>query len=146
MDPFEHLVETPDLNGQVRLLSYRPIFTNPYSCIYRGRFRHNHEFVSYWGHYMQRISKVLSGRNQGPQCRRGRRTPYHAKGGLYFVQWFVANNSTQKLRRERRAWGALSHPNILPLYGFADDEEMFQPFGALVSPVGLFPFVRLSLK
>jgi hypothetical protein len=41
----------------------------------------------------------------------------------------------QKLNRERRTWGALNHPNILPLYGFADDEDMFQPFGALISPV-----------
>jgi len=45
----------------------------------------------------------------------------------------------QKLNRERRTWGALHHPNILPLYGFAEDEEMFQPFGALISPVCPFP-------
>jgi hypothetical protein len=41
----------------------------------------------------------------------------------------------QKLERERRTWGALRHPNILPLYGFVDDDEMFRPHGALVSPV-----------
>jgi hypothetical protein len=43
---------------------------------------------------------------------------------------------TQKLRRERTTWGRLRHPNVLPLYGFADDHELFQPFGALISPVG----------
>jgi hypothetical protein len=41
----------------------------------------------------------------------------------------------QKLKRERSTWAAMNHPNILPLFGFADDHETFQPFGALVSPV-----------
>jgi len=41
----------------------------------------------------------------------------------------------QKIKRERTTWGTLDHPNILPLYGFADDEELFQPSGALISPV-----------
>jgi hypothetical protein len=31
-------------------------------------------------------------------------------------------------------WEALEHPNILPFYGHADDED-FQPFGAFISPV-----------
>jgi hypothetical protein len=39
------------------------------------------------------------------------------------------------VERERRTWSVLRHPNILPLYGFADDDEHFQPFGAFVSPV-----------
>ena len=39
------------------------------------------------------------------------------------------------MKRERRIWATLDHPNILPLYGFTDDEELFQPFGALISPV-----------
>lgn len=40
----------------------------------------------------------------------------------------------QKVRRERMVWEALEHPNILPFYGHADDED-FQPFGAFISPV-----------
>jgi hypothetical protein len=31
----------------------------------------------------------------------------------------------------------LNHPNILPLYGFADEGKLFQPFGALISPVSI---------
>jgi hypothetical protein len=33
--------------------------------------------------------------------------------------------------------GGVNHPQILPLLGFADDEELFQPFEALVSPVSI---------
>jgi len=29
----------------------------------------------------------------------------------------------------------MQHPNILPMLGFANDDELFQPFGAFVSPV-----------
>ncbi|KIM30182.1 hypothetical protein M408DRAFT_56274, partial [Serendipita vermifera MAFF 305830] len=47
----------------------------------------------------------------------------------------------QKLTRERRTWGALDHPNILPLYGFVDDEEVYQP-GALVSPERLISWLE----
>jgi hypothetical protein len=43
---------------------------------------------------------------------------------------------TQKVRRERTVWEALDHPNILPFYGHADDEE-FEPFGAFISPVNM---------
>jgi hypothetical protein len=46
-----------------------------------------------------------------------------------------AHYSAKKLRRERTVWGRLRHPNVLPLYGFADDYELFQPLGALISPV-----------
>lgn len=37
----------------------------------------------------------------------------------------------RKVKREREIWGRLSHPNILPLYGFSDD---FGNYGALISP------------
>ncbi|KAG8838573.1 hypothetical protein FRB91_007549, partial [Serendipita sp. 411] len=40
----------------------------------------------------------------------------------------------KKVCRERRVWAMLEHPNILPLLGYADEEEMFQPLGALISP------------
>lgn len=43
--------------------------------------------------------------------------------------------SVQKVHRERRVWGRLDHPNIVPMYGFAEGEELFGPLGALISPV-----------
>ncbi|KIM20330.1 hypothetical protein M408DRAFT_30439 [Serendipita vermifera MAFF 305830] len=39
-----------------------------------------------------------------------------------------------KLRRERVVWAGLRHPNVLRLYGFANDHELFRPFGAFISP------------
>ncbi|KIM21069.1 hypothetical protein M408DRAFT_333662 [Serendipita vermifera MAFF 305830] len=39
----------------------------------------------------------------------------------------------RKVNREREVWAALSHPNILPFYGFAED-AVFEPYGALISP------------
>ncbi|KAG8814891.1 hypothetical protein FRC17_000935 [Serendipita sp. 399] len=39
-----------------------------------------------------------------------------------------------KILRERGIWGAFNHPNILPLIGYAEGDERFEPFGALVSP------------
>ncbi|KAG8818021.1 RHO1 GDP-GTP exchange protein 2, partial [Serendipita sp. 399] len=39
-----------------------------------------------------------------------------------------------KILRERVIWGALNHPNILPLIGYAEGDERFEPFGALISP------------
>jgi serine/threonine protein kinase len=44
--------------------------------------------------------------------------------------------SVQKLRRERKLWGELDHPNICPFYGYATDQEIFKKgLGALISPV-----------
>ncbi|PVF91171.1 kinase-like protein, partial [Serendipita vermifera] len=40
---------------------------------------------------------------------------------------------TQKLKRERAIWATLSHPNILPFWGFADGED-FGSYGAFISP------------
>ncbi|KAG8818655.1 hypothetical protein FRC17_010756 [Serendipita sp. 399] len=40
----------------------------------------------------------------------------------------------RKILRERGIWGAFNHPNILPLIGYAEGDERFEPFGALVSP------------
>jgi hypothetical protein len=48
------------------------------------------------------------------------------------------------MERERELWAALQHPNIVPLYGYAEDEgdeKMFGEFGALISPVGKQPFI-----
>ncbi|KIM25259.1 hypothetical protein M408DRAFT_222637 [Serendipita vermifera MAFF 305830] len=50
------------------------------------------------------------------------------------VRGSALHTMRRKLLRERTAWGALDHPNILPLYGFADDNKLFEPFGALISP------------
>ncbi|KAG8780744.1 hypothetical protein FRC15_009318 [Serendipita sp. 397] len=43
----------------------------------------------------------------------------------------------RKIHRERAVWGALDHPNILPCIGYAEDDEQFEPFGALISPVSV---------
>ncbi|KAG8754138.1 hypothetical protein FRC14_005356, partial [Serendipita sp. 396] len=40
----------------------------------------------------------------------------------------------RKILRERVVWGALDHPNILPCIGYAEDNERFGPYGALVAP------------
>jgi hypothetical protein len=39
------------------------------------------------------------------------------------------------MRRERKLWSALSHTNIVPFYGYAEAQEIFGDFGALISPV-----------
>jgi hypothetical protein len=46
------------------------------------------------------------------------------------------------MSRERELWAALQHPNIVPLYGYVEDEQMFGLFGALISPVGNYPFIN----
>ncbi|PVG01330.1 kinase-like protein, partial [Serendipita vermifera] len=40
----------------------------------------------------------------------------------------------RKIQREGTIWATLNHPNVLPLLGFAEDENMFLPFGAFISP------------
>lgn len=40
----------------------------------------------------------------------------------------------RKLQRERTVWARLRHRNVLPLYGFAKDHELFEPFGGFISP------------
>lgn len=45
----------------------------------------------------------------------------------------TAKSTERKLLRERTTWETLNHPNILPFYGYANDES-FEPFGALISP------------
>ncbi|KIM30177.1 hypothetical protein M408DRAFT_294765 [Serendipita vermifera MAFF 305830] len=92
-DPFEHLPEAPDLRGQITIEEYRPVYSGPYSCVYRGKYE-----------------------KDGQEMRGA-----------------VLETMLRKLKRERRTWGALNHPNILPLYGYVDDEDFYQP-GALVSP------------
>ena len=52
----------------------------------------------------------------------------------YWLKKTVAN-FIQKMRRERELWAALEHQNIVPLYGYAEDERIFGLFGALISPV-----------
>ncbi|KIM23626.1 hypothetical protein M408DRAFT_77286, partial [Serendipita vermifera MAFF 305830] len=47
---------------------------------------------------------------------------------------YITHLLLQKINRERWTWSQLRHPNILPLYGFADGEELFEPFGAFISP------------
>lgn len=59
------------------------------------------------------------------------------KGQKVAVKKIMAVNHLEsmrrKIRREAIIWLKLDHPNVLPLLGFADDED-FQPFGAFISP------------
>ncbi|KIM20553.1 hypothetical protein M408DRAFT_130354 [Serendipita vermifera MAFF 305830] len=103
IDPFSHLPEVPDLRDQIVIDEYKPVYSGPYSCVYRGKYQRNGQMVPVAVKILNRI------RNKEPE------------------------SMLRKLQRERRTWGVLSHPNILPLYGFVDNEEFFQP-GALVSP------------
>ncbi|KIM21777.1 hypothetical protein M408DRAFT_301122 [Serendipita vermifera MAFF 305830] len=94
--------ETPDLSGEVQVLSHRAVFIGPYSTVYRGRLITDKQLVAI---------KVLN--------------PIHG---------IPMNTIRRKVNRERWTWSQLHHPNILPLYGFADGEELFEPFGAFISP------------
>ncbi|KIM30176.1 hypothetical protein M408DRAFT_328262 [Serendipita vermifera MAFF 305830] len=102
-DPFEHLPEAPDLRGQITIEEFRPVYSGPYSCVYRGMYEKD-------GKTIVVAVKILNK-----------------------MRGAALETILRKLKRERRTWGALNHPNILPLYGFVDDEEVYQP-GALVSP------------
>lgn len=102
-DPFEHLPEAPDLRGQITIEEYRPVYSGPYSCVYRGKYEKD-------GQEIVVAVKILNK-----------------------MRGAVLETMLRKLKRERRTWGALNHPNILPLYGYVDDEDFYQP-GALVSP------------
>ncbi|KIM30203.1 hypothetical protein M408DRAFT_328275, partial [Serendipita vermifera MAFF 305830] len=102
MDSLQHVDEITDLSSQITILSYRPVFTGPYSYIYRGRIQSTDQTVAI------KVLNTISG------------TPLHTM--------------QRKVERERRTWGGLRHPNILPLLGFAQDDELFQPFGAFISP------------
>ncbi|KIM30174.1 hypothetical protein M408DRAFT_294662 [Serendipita vermifera MAFF 305830] len=44
-DPFEHLPEAPDLRGQITIEEIRPVYSGPYSCVYRGKYEKNGETV-----------------------------------------------------------------------------------------------------
>lgn len=116
-DPFQHLPEAPDLHGQVEIEDYKPVYSGPYSCVYRGTYQREGQTVI--------VAVKILNKMRGA----------------------ALESTLRKLRRERRTWGALCHPNIVPLYGFMDDEEFFQP-GALVSPESffLFPVTNIILK
>ncbi|KIM30189.1 hypothetical protein M408DRAFT_22230 [Serendipita vermifera MAFF 305830] len=99
------LLEPPDLRGQIRIEEYKPVYSGPYSCVYRGKYEKNGQTVIV-------AVKVLNK-----------------------IRGAALESMLRKLKRERRTWGALNHPNILPLYGFVDDEDFFQP-GALWLQMG----------
>ncbi|KAG8800765.1 Suppressor of Sensor Kinase (SLN1), partial [Serendipita sp. 399] len=44
------------------------------------------------------------------------------------------SSSPKKIKRERTVWEMLDHPNILTFYGFTEEDDRFQPLGALISP------------
>ena len=48
MDPFERLRDAPSLNGDVKILSYAPIFTGTYSRVYRGQLQPNGQLVCFF--------------------------------------------------------------------------------------------------
>lgn len=76
---------------------------------------------------------------------------YHGKLGdelaaikvLKEIPGAKSHTMERKLRRERAVWAGLRHPNVLPLYGFVKDHELFHPFGALISPVSTHSFEQI---
>ncbi|KAG8855287.1 hypothetical protein FRC20_000792 [Serendipita sp. 405] len=58
---------------------------------------------------------------------------YVAVKVLQFVGGHGISDMRRKIQREKLVWARLDHPNILPLYGYAED-RLFHPLGALVSP------------
>jgi len=48
MDPFEHLRDAPNLNGDVKILSPAPVFTGTYSRVYRGQLQPNGQLVCFF--------------------------------------------------------------------------------------------------
>lgn len=46
----------------------------------------------------------------------------------------AAPQMIRRFKRELRVWGALRHPSVLPLVGYAQDDDQFGLFGALISP------------
>jgi hypothetical protein len=69
MDPFEsQFPEAPDLSGEVAIVSYKPLFTGPYSCVYRGKLRQDGQMVRLF-ELSQAIflNFCLSGGYQSPQ-------------------------------------------------------------------------------
>jgi len=45
VDPFEELPEVPDLAGQVKFLSHRPVFSGAFSIVYEGVLRDTGQLV-----------------------------------------------------------------------------------------------------
>ncbi|KAG8820947.1 hypothetical protein FRC17_009963 [Serendipita sp. 399] len=93
-----------DLSGRIENIEPKPVFVGPYSLVYRGVL--DGELVAI------KVLQPVAG------C------ALHTMRRL----------QKKKIERERTVWAMLDHPNILPLYGFAEEDARFQPLGALVSP------------
>ncbi|KAG8755312.1 hypothetical protein FRC14_004154 [Serendipita sp. 396] len=59
---------------------------------------------------------------------------YVAVKVLQIVEGCNLRTMRRKIKRERTVWIMLDHPNILPLFGYAEKDERFQPLGAFISP------------
>jgi hypothetical protein len=69
MDPLEQSLfpEAPDLSGEVAIISYRPVFTGPYSCVYRGKLRQDSQMVRLFERCLYYFTNLRpSGRYQSP--------------------------------------------------------------------------------
>ncbi|PVF98961.1 kinase-like protein [Serendipita vermifera] len=62
----------------------------------------------------------------------------YLRGHMVAVKVLVATGSLasmrRKVKRERIIWALLSHPNIIPLWGYTENDPRFGQFGALISP------------
>jgi len=136
------LKEPRDLTGQVFVEKTEEKFSGNYSRVYLAIY--GDELVSRFkyltSHACTSLGSHTEGRSEGnPEDREGRireESTYEADdkaAGLRMLMWV-----SQKVKRETTVWATAEHPNILPFYGFADDEE-FAPFGALISPVSEIP-------
>ena len=49
-----------DLSGEVEILSYRPVFSGPYSNVYRGKLKESNQLVSSSYSLVSRLTWKLS--------------------------------------------------------------------------------------
>ncbi|KAG8821831.1 hypothetical protein FRC17_009726 [Serendipita sp. 399] len=101
-----------DLSGHIKQLTGQPVFDGTYSKVYRGEYQGQTIAV--------KVLKPVA------QLKAMRRPSVRSE--------CLTLDDEQKILRERVIWGTLNHPNILPLIGYAEGNERFEPFGGLVSP------------
>lgn len=110
--------EIPDLTKEISIIGITPKFVGTYSYVFKGRYRG--EIVSM--DYSLVAGLILLGRNQSSTGAFGVSTRYEKSETIDFdFQTLIG----QQMR----------HPNVVPLYGYAADNESFGSFGAFISPV-----------
>ncbi|PVG01327.1 kinase-like protein [Serendipita vermifera] len=104
MNDFDWRAAILDLSGELTSINFQRPFRGGYSIVYQGALARRDAALGETG------IKII-----------------------YSIEW-LTHVEHQKIQREGVVWAGLQHPNILPLLGFAEDEDLFQPFGAFISP------------